>query len=129
MINVSEIVNDPDFTELIVIQRTSGSETVGGIENSGTVTILTVSGVCVNPKGTKSIELTPQGAKATGFIDIYVDASIDLYTSDTSDGYETSDVIFRYYGQPSQQQYRVINVRDYKRYGYTMAEAQRMGGI
>lgn len=129
MINVSEIINDPDFTEPIVIQRTSGSETIGGMENPGTVTTLNVTGVCVNPKGTKSIDLTPQGAKATGFINIYVDATVDLYTTDTSDGYETSDIIFRNYGQPNQQQYRVINVKDYKRYGCTMAEAQRMGGI
>ncbi len=128
MINVADTINEPGFTETIVIERVTGAQTIDGMEIPGTTSTLKMNGVCVSPKGTKSITLTPKGSKAAGYINIYVDASHDLYTTDQSDGNTTSDTVYRNYQQPNQEIYRIIYVNDYKRHGYVMAEAERIGG-
>lgn len=129
MLDVSEIIQSPEFLEPIVIKRTVGGHYEKTKYIGGEPVIINATGVCVSPKGTKSIDVTPQGNRASGAINVYVDASVMLYTTDKSDNHDTSDIIIRNYGQPNQAEYRVNYVNDYSRYGYNMAEAQRMGGI
>lgn len=130
MIDVSEIINDLDFTTDVCIRRTTGGDFIKS-EYTGATTDLTVAGILqANEKGTTSIGLTPEGARATGYITVYLPADTPIYTThDAADGTDTSDKIVTDPGTPQEQTYSIYNVVDFSNYGYWEADAVRDGAI
>lgn len=130
MIDVSELIHDPDFEMGIVILRTHGGKFVGSIYTPGPEEVLNVRGIIVNPKNSKEIRQTPQGDQATGYVDIYLDANTPVYTTrERENGNNISDVIVENYQTPYEVRYRVTNVFDRAAWGFYKASAVRMGAI
>ena len=126
MINLSRIIHSPAFAQAISIERTSG----GHFEKSqykSVKTVIAVRGIIVNPKNSKEIEQTAQGDRATGYIDIYVDANTPIYVTREALTQENniSDVVIASDGT----RYRVTNVFNHAQWGFYEAEAQREGAI
>ena len=126
MINLSRIIHSTAFVQDITIERTSG----GHFEKSqykSSKSIIAVRGIIVNPKNSKEIEQTAQGDRASGYIDIYVDANTPIYvTRDTlTQENNISDVVIASDGN----RYRVTNVFNCAQWGFYEAEAQREGAI
>jgi hypothetical protein len=130
MIDVAEVILDPDFATTLTIERTTG----GHREKSEYVsdkTILTVQGILVNPKNSKEIEQTPQGDRAAGYVDIYVDPNTKIYvTRNREDNHNNiSDIIIENHGTDYEIRYRVTNVFNRSQWGFTKAQAVREGAI
>lgn len=131
MIDLSDIVHDPDFERDIVIGRTSG----GHFEKSkyvSSTTIITVRGILVNPKNSREIIQTQQGDIAAGYVQIYVDSDTPIYvTRDDSTDADTenniSDVVIDGYGTAHETRYRITNVYDRSQWGVIEAQAQKVG--
>ena len=131
MINVSDIIHDPDFERDIVIERTSG----GHFEKSKyvpTKTIITLRGVLVNPKNSREIIQTEQGDIAAGYVRIYVDESVAIYvtrddSTDTDTENNISDVVIDSYGTAFETRYRITHIFDRSQWGVIEAEAQKVG--
>lgn len=126
MINLSKIIHSPAFVQNISIERTSG----GHFEKSqykSTKTVIAARGIIVNPKNSKEIEQTIQGDRATGYVDIYVDASTPIYVTRETLTQENniSDVVIASDGT----RYRVTNIFNCAQWGFYEAEAQREGAI
>lgn len=128
MINVSRIVRRPTFMHDIVIERTSGGHYEGSVYVANK-TIITVRGILVNPKNSKEIQQTPQGDRATGFVDIYVDQNTPIYvTRESADGENNiSDVAIVDYNTDFETRYRITNVFDRAQWGFIKAEGQKVG--
>jgi hypothetical protein len=126
MIDVSRIIHSRNFVQDLTIERTHNGEFADGVYES-TLETLTVRGVLVNPKNSKEIELTPEGARATGFVNIYVDKTVQLYTTrERSSGNNISDVIVENVGTAYEVRYKITNVFSRSKWGFNEAEAVRM---
>ena len=129
MIDVSEMIHDPDFEGNITIERTTGGHYEGPQYVADTKAI-TVKGILVNPKNSKESMQTPQGDRAEGFVDIYVDKDTPIFvTRENSDGDENniSDVVVVDSGTDFETRYRITNVFDRSQWGFFKAEGQKVG--
>jgi len=129
MIDVSELVHDPDFESDITILRTTGGHFEGPVYVPGSQDVITVKGVFVSPKNSKEIVQTPQGDRAGGFVDIYVDGDTPIYVTreNVNDENNISDIVIVDYNTDMEIRYRVTNVYDRSQWGYIKAEAQKVG--
>jgi hypothetical protein len=129
MIDVSEIIHDPDFEQPITIRRTSGGHFEGS-EYKSTTTDIVFRGVMVNPANSKEIQQTEQGDRATGYVNIYLDAKSEVYvTRERADGKNISDIVVENSGTAYEVKYRITSVYDRRMYGFVKAEAVRMGAL
>lgn len=118
MINIAEVIENPDFTQAITIQRSSGSFELGGWQNA--LTSVFVSAV-VTVATAQDLSQVPQGDRVTGAMTFYSTEQIFQTHADGSPG--TSDTIW-WRGQ----QYRVAQVWPYADYGYWKALGLRISG-
>jgi hypothetical protein len=129
MIDVSEMIHDPDFEQQLTIERTSNGHFEKSAYKCDTVIILLL-GIMVNPKNSKEIVQTEQGDQATGYVDVYVDKDADLYvTREKVDEKNISDIIITGYGTDFETRYRVTNTYDKKQWGFLKASAVREGAL
>ena len=128
MIDVSELIHDPDFESDITILRTTGGH-YEGPNYVADQSIVTVKGVFVSPKNSREIVQTPQGDRAAGFVDIYVDGDTPLYVTreNTNDENNISDIVIVDYDTEMETRYRITDVVDRSKWGYIKAEAQKVG--
>lgn len=131
MIDVSEVIHDPDFESDITIERTTGGHYEGPDYKADT-SIIIVKGVMVTPKNMKEIIQTERGDIVSGYVKIYVDSSTPIYTTrDDTSGTDTenniSDVVITDYGTPHETRYKILNVLDRSKWGMSEAEAQKEG--
>lgn len=128
MIDVSDMIHDTDFESDITIERTTGGHYEGPKYVANTNTI-TVKGILVNPKNSKEIVQTPQGDRAAGFVDIYVDRDTPIFvTRESADGENNiSDVVVIGAGTNFETRYRITNVFDRAQWGFIKAEGQKVG--
>lgn len=86
LIDVSELLTDPDFTNTVtLIRRASTVNTYG--ENVMTETQSTITAV-VQGAGTESLERVPEGARLSDLIDVYYKGQL---TAESPSGY--ADII------------------------------------
>lgn len=109
MINVGEIVIDPDFVQGFTYLRrkitwVNGRKTITEEQYSGTGTII--------PDTSKSMDNTPQGVNLTGNITLWTHETL-LVTQENSDVDYLSDVVI-YKGE----RYILFNDRNLSEYGY-----------
>jgi hypothetical protein len=129
VINLSKIIHSRNFAQNITIERSSNGHFVGPdyIEDK---TIITVRGIMVNPKNSKEVIQTPQGDRATGFVEVYVDSNTPLFVSrKRNDGNNISDIIIDGCGTAYEVRYRIDNVYDRAKWGFYKAEAVRLGAL
>jgi len=121
MIDISEIINDPDFMQDVVVTRSAGYFAIGGwVED--TAATLTYKGV-VLPTTSRDIQQVPEADRVTESMTFYTHEKLYVtHGGDTaSDG--TSDKI-EYLGSS----YKLVKVIDYTAFGYNKAIGVRVAG-
>jgi hypothetical protein len=116
-IDVSDIVNDPDFAETFTVHRSSGHYVFGGWEN--TTEDLTLWGV-IQPAKPEHLDRVPEGDRVTGAIVVF--CTDQIYRTHAGNNAGISDVIHW-----QDQHYRVEDVKNWSENGYWEAVAIRTG--
>lgn len=129
MINVSEIIHDPDFEREIIIQRASKGKFVGS-KYEPTITVLTLHGIVLQSGNSKETKQTEEGDEASGSVTIYTDGTTPLYvTRARNDGLNISDIFVENYGTKYPVSYRITGVNERPTNGLYKATAERMGAL
>ena len=114
MINVSEVVIDPDLAQVFTIMRSSGVY-VNGVWQTQTANVQAQGVISIAQE--KELDMKPEGDVVLGAIVVHTDQ--EIFT--TQEGKGSSDIIV-WQGI----QYRVLKVAQYVDYGYWRAIATRM---
>ena len=117
-INVSELINDPDFAQKFTIERSEQGVFVDGLYVSNKKTF-DITGI-VQPYSPKTVEYTQNGDVVSGEIKIW-SKQIIYTTRGEKDNNGTSDIII-YKGE----KYKVNLVKDWEEHGYWSAVAKRI---
>jgi hypothetical protein len=118
MIQVSEIVNAPEFAQAFTILRSTGAWNTGVWES----TQATVAGFgTITPATENDIKMIPEGDVVEGAMVFHSQAPIYLTHADGSGAGGSSDILV-WQGF----NYRVLSVRQEQDYGYYRAIAVRM---
>ena len=118
MLNVSELLQDPDFAQPFSIQRSSGAFVSGGFE---TITTTVAAWGVILPASDQDLAQVPAGDRVTGTISIHTAQQLFQTHGGSQPG--LSDVI-AWNGET----YRILQLFPYQDFGYTKALAARMSG-
>lgn len=118
MINVSELINDPDFAQTFTVTRTTGAWVEGNFTQA-IPTTLNIIGI-IQPMNTNDMVQLPEGDAIKGAINIYSLTPINT-TSQTPSA--VSDQV-TWKGE----QYKIIQTQNYSDWGYYKASAVRILG-
>lgn len=116
MIDVSEVISDPDFTQTYTVHRQAG-EWVRGEWKASDEKPVKVTGV-ITVADAKTLEQLPEGDRVSGLMTFY--STQELFET-REEG--TSDQI-----EWRGERYRVKRVFPYVDYGYYKAVGERMAG-
>lgn len=119
MIDVSDIINDPDFAQPFTIKRSTGGAFVSGGYTSSNSTIQGYG--VIQPASDREHEQVPEGERVAGSISIY--SATALYTTYGGDPSGLSDIV-TWRGDD----YRIVSVGPYQDFGFFKALAVRMSG-
>jgi hypothetical protein len=119
MIDVFELITDPDLMQSYTVLRSSGRFTVGGWQEN-TPEQISMQGV-VLPTTSKDLEQLPEGDRVTESMTFYSTDPLFVTHNDSNAG--TSDQI-----QFNGSLYRLARVKNYSKYGYWKAIGVRMSG-
>ena len=117
MIDVSEVVNDPDLAQPFSILRSTGSW-LNGVWNS-VVTTIQSYGVIAEPT-VRELKMIPEGDLVTGGLLFW--SATPLYATHATEGVGGSSDILIWRGH----NYRVLTVLQFEDWGYYRAFAVRM---
>lgn len=115
MIDVGNLIHDPDFCTKFDIVRIAGTEWVKG-EQVITLETITVEGIA-SPATSKDLELLPEGDRRQGVKSFYADIPFHI-----TDKESTSD-----YFEFRSSKYKLLQVFDYSDNGYYKALAAYVG--
>jgi hypothetical protein len=118
VINVGDLLTDPDFAQSFSILRSKGSFALGGWSNQ--TTTIKASGVII-PATAQELEQLPEGDRVVGMMAFW--SAQPLYETRVGDTSGLSDIIL-WRGQ----QYRLAKVFPFQDFGYTKAIGARMSG-
>ena len=119
MINVGELIHDPDFVQAFTVYRRSG-DFVNGVWTGDTSEELTMLGVVTVMRATE-LRMVPEGDRISGGMNFH--SRDPIYPTRVGEYQGTSDQIL-WRGSL----YRVLNVAPYEDYGYYKASAERIEG-
>lgn len=121
MINVSELINDPDFCQTFTVSRYSG--TWQGGKFSTTASVFSVTGV-ITPMKTKDVAQLPQGDTILGAIEIFSPVPLLTTRLDPSgeSGGTADEVTWK------GEVYKILKVDDFTDFGYFYAVGTRKAG-
>lgn len=117
-INVSEIINDPDFAKKFQIERHEQGTFMDGLYTS-LKRVIDVYGI-VQPYNPKTVEYGANGDVITGDIKIWLLQEI-FTTRDNDEDSGISDIIIY-----KDERYKITNVKDWEYHGYWSAVAKRI---
>ena len=110
LVNVAELISDPDFNQGFGIIRRSGSWVKGRF--TVTEIIINADGVVI-PEQTKGVDLTPQGSLLSGRIHVWTYTRLYVTSNEsTNSNYLSDKVIWQ------GKNYLVENEKPYNQYGY-----------
>lgn len=121
MIDVSELIHDPDFAQTITVTRSRGEWSQG--EFTTTSQTLTLTGIVI--PDTKEMAQTPQGDLIQGDIEIYTHEKLyttQLRESITDREYISDEVTWR------GANYKILKPKDRRDNGYFFSVATRKMG-
>lgn len=119
MIDVSEIITDPDFAQLFYVYRSTGSF-IKGVWTESASEEIEMYGV-VTVANAKELRMVPEGDRIQGAMDFY---SLDaIYVTRTGTTAGTSDKIL-WRGD----YYKILNVKQWIDYGFYSATGERIAG-
>ena len=111
LINVGELINDPDFAQSFTITRRSGTW-----ENGRFIpveTTIEASGI-ISPQDTSELDLAPDGSMIRGRIKVWTHTQLYITVQDTPTGESYISDEVNWQGN----QYLVILDNNYSDYGY-----------
>lgn len=114
LVNVSEIMADPDFVSAFSIKRPRADFDAAGVFGVLDYETITAIGV-VQPASPETIQMLPEGERSTEIIEVW--SATPMVKSNASD--TLSDVIV--YGGRS---YRVSKLENWTAHGYSYAVAE-----
>jgi hypothetical protein len=121
MIDVSELIVDPDFAQPYLVRRMSGTWFEGEfIQKESSLQFYGV----ITPANTQDVNMLPEGDRIAGLMTFYTTAGNPfLVTRNTDGSLGTSD-------QPvwRDERYKVMQVFPYDDFGYMKAIGTRMAG-
>ena len=118
MLDVSDILEDPDFAQPFDVLRSSGAFVSGGWQNL--TTTVACSGVIL-PASDQDIALVPEGDRVTGMISVHTTRK--LFQTHTGAQPGLSDVIVW-----NGDKYRILKLFPYQDFGFTKALGARLSG-
>lgn len=118
MLDMSEVVNDPDFAQAFQIIRSSGGAYVLGVFNESQTTITSYGVISVAQP--RDLLQLPEADRVTGMMVFH--SQQPIFETSQNRG-ATSDILIW-----QEQQFRVQNVFPYRDYSYWKAFAVRMQG-
>lgn len=123
MIDVCELIDDPDFCQDFTVIRSTGSWVNGDFVVT-TPSTLTMTGV-IEPMNTRDMQQLPEGDRITGALNVYT--TEPLYTtrlnqSTGNSGGLSDEVVW------GGENYKIIQVQNFSDYGYFKAAAVRKLG-
>jgi hypothetical protein len=119
MLDMSEVITDPDFAKEYNVYRSSGYFGEGGwIENDKTT--LSVTGPIL-PTNSKDLQQVPEGDRIIGNMTFY--STIELFETRNGDNKGTSDEL-----EWKGELYKIIKMLDFSDYGYYKAITARITG-
>jgi hypothetical protein len=118
MIDLSDIVVDPDLAEEFTIVRTTGSFQRGGWV-AGAPTQLAAYGV-VSVVNERELSMVPEGDRVKGSLAFY--ATREVYLTGAAGGRISDKILFK------GEYYRIVNVAPWGSFGYWKAIGVRMAG-
>jgi hypothetical protein len=118
VINVADIVEDPDLASSFTIQRTTGSFQIGGWQKNAPTFIQALGDV--RNTGGKELDMLPEADRPKNALSFRT--TFPLYVTTEMD-YLMSDILI-FHGE----HYRVLTTRDYSEQGYFFAIGERMEG-
>jgi hypothetical protein len=117
MIDISEMITDPDFAIIFQIERQTGGAFEHG-EYAETASIFTVTGI-IHPYNPKRQEYDLEGNIITGDIYVYCKHKLCLSRDDAETG--TSDIVIW-----NGERYKLKDVKNWSQHGYYRAVAERI---
>ena len=121
MINISEVIYDPDFYQEFTVKRSCGTWQDGEWVESKTE--IAMGGV-VTVAGTRDLEQVPEGDRMTGMMCFYVAPPYSLYlTQDADEEQGVSDLVL-WRGK----WYKLVKILDERDYGYQKAIGVQVEG-
>jgi hypothetical protein len=121
MIDVSELIIDPDFAQPYLVHRMSGYWFEGEfIQEESSLQFYGV----ITPANTQDVNMLPEGDRIAGLMTFYTTADNPIFVTrnlDTDKG--TSDQI-----EWRGEHYRIMQTYPYNDYGYVKAIGTRMAG-
>jgi hypothetical protein len=123
MIDVSELINDPDFCQAFTVTRKAGVFMNGDFVMAQT-SPLPFTGV-IEPMNTRDMAMFPEGDTLKGMINVYTLLPIfpTMLNPQTRDAGTFSDEI-TWQGE----QYKVVQVQNFSDFGYYKSAASRKLG-
>ena len=118
-IDVSDVINDQDFSGAFTVLRSQGSWN-NGVWNPGTPQQVTLYGA-IQPASEKETRVLPEGDQIVAAIKVY--CTSPLYTTQVSPTAATSDLVVW-----NGENYRVLKLLPWQGNGYYRAIAARMAG-
>jgi hypothetical protein len=127
MIDISEIISDPDFAQEFLVHREIGANIAGRYVVDEID--LTLYGVII-PATTKDLEQIPEGDRVTGMMVFYVPIDTPLYITknDTLAGQATNTTMTSDQCVWRGDKYRIFQTNSYDDYGYIKAICVYMQG-
>jgi len=120
MINIAEMITDPDFCQSFVLTRSSGTFVNGRFTPS--LETIALTGI-LRPANTKDIQMLPVGDVIRGELVVYSLQPIYTTRADHGNGAGLSDEV-TWQGE----NYKIIQVQNYSDFGYYKALATRKLG-
>ncbi len=117
MIDVSELMKDPDFVQPLVLKRFAGGFAVEGEYAQGVPKPIRILGAIQHPSSSDRARFAAEGERNTAIIKIYCGEKLQ----DTDGDGKQSDVITWHC-----EDYRVFECRPWRDNGYWQAFAQRI---
>lgn len=119
MLNLSELLIDPDFAQPFTIQRSSGSFQLGGFQS--TVTMIGAVGA-ITVASEQDLDQVPEGDRVTGAMTFYT--ATPLFRTHADGGAPGLSDVLLWRGDA----YRIQKIWPYADYGYYKAVAVRTSG-
>ena len=138
MLNISELIHDPDFVQeqMITVYRqfgkwVKGKWTAGALVNGtfveGAELTLQVAGVII-PASIQDIEQIPESDRVRTLMSFYTTSDFPIYTTHVAateqgpNGGTSDQILWK------NERYRIFQVNPYSDYGYWKAIGARMAG-
>lgn len=123
MINLSEIVNDPDFAQDFTIQRSSGGSWQAGKWVTSTIDVCGFG--IIQPATAEELDQVPEGDRVKGAMSFHSESPLfETHTTGPNDKFAGTSDIICWRGE----NYRLVKVWPWSDFGYFHAVGSRISG-